>query len=66
MRLRATIKRTETDTHRFIHFVFPKGVNPFMYEHVLRRNLGARPYSEAFSMNAQGESLVMFGARKRR
>jgi len=66
MKLRARItRRTETPTHKSIHFAFPKGVRPFIRESILIRNIGPRPYSEATMWSATGETLVMYSARKK-
>lgn len=63
MKLRATIKRTETSTHKFVHFFFPAGVKPFMRESIIKRNIGPLPYSECFSVE-NGVTHVMYSARK--
>jgi hypothetical protein len=64
MKLRAKIKRIEDRTHRTIHFYIPAGVRPVISESIITRNIGPRPWTEAFGGAKDGSVHRMYSARK--
>ena len=46
MKLRATIERINQGITRMVKLTFPVGVNAFVPEKIIARNIGPRPWTE--------------------